>query len=66
LRGDEAVDLSPQRLLAWRMRRQLLGRPMGTSTLDIVARRCGVPAEIEAEAGWIEAVTGAALTVAIQ
>jgi hypothetical protein len=60
------VELSPERVLAWRMRRQLLGRPRGTSTLDVVARLCGVPAEMEAEAGWIEAVTGAALTVAIQ
>jgi len=44
------MELRPERVLAWRMRRQLLGRPAGTGTLDIVERLCGVQAQVSGSA----------------
>jgi hypothetical protein len=44
------VELSSEQVLAWRMRRQLLGRPAGTTTLDIVERLCGVQAQVSGSA----------------
>jgi len=44
------MELSPERVLAWRMRRQLLGRPARTVTVDIVARLCGVQAQVSGSA----------------
>src|ERR1700759_4260289 len=44
------MELSPERVLAWRMRRQLLGRPARTVTVDIVARLCGVQTQVSGSA----------------
>jgi winged helix DNA-binding protein len=44
------MELNPERVLAWRMRRQLLGRPPGTTTLDVVERLCGVQAQVSGSA----------------
>ena len=63
------MELKAERVLAWRMRRQLLGRMPGTTTVGVVERLCGVQAQAsgsaeQAVAGWIAALTGTSLTVA--
>ena len=63
------MELRAERVLAWRMRRQLLRRAAGTTTVGVVERLCGVHAQVsgsaeQAEAGWIAALTGTSLTVA--
>ena len=49
------MELRPERVLAWRMRRQLLGRPAGT-TVGVVERLCGVQAQVSGSAEQAVAV----------
>src|ERR1700759_763511 len=44
------MEPSPERVLAWRMRRQLLGRPARTGTGDIGAGLGGVQAQVSGSA----------------
>ena len=48
--GVRGVELGPERVLAWRMRRQLLGRPAGMTTVAVVERLCGVQAQVSGSA----------------
>jgi hypothetical protein len=44
------MNLAWENVLAWRMRRQLLDRPKGATTMAIVRRLCGVQAQVASSA----------------
>lgn len=56
------VALSWDQVLSWRMDRQLLDRPAGTDTVDVVRRLAGVQAQVAASAEQAVAVRRAEAT----
>ena len=50
------TDLPLDRVLAWRVRRQLLDRPRGTDVLAVARRLCGVQAQVPSSADHAVAV----------
>ena len=51
-----AIDLPLDRVLAWRVRRQLLDRPRGTDALTVARRLCGVQAQVPSSADHAVAI----------
>jgi hypothetical protein len=47
---EETMELPLERVLAWRLRRQLLDRPLGIAARDVVVRLCGVQAQVASSA----------------
>jgi len=48
--GARSPSLPIERVLAWRVRRQLLDRPAGIGVTDVVTRLCGVQAQVASSA----------------